>query len=106
MFIKMKNNNREQLLAPVIPERENKIARGKRYSWSKHSHYGNCEQVSIVSYFHENDLKLDVKLRATAATNTFLLQTENGEISAPCWKLRTALRTQSAWWIHSVWSTP
>jgi len=28
----MKNNNREQLLAPVIPERENKIARGKMIS--------------------------------------------------------------------------
>lgn len=25
----MRNNNREQLLAPLIPEKENKIARGK-----------------------------------------------------------------------------
>lgn len=25
----MKNNNHEQLLSPLIPERENKIARGK-----------------------------------------------------------------------------
>ena len=61
-------------------------------SWSKHPHYGNCKQVSIVSYLHENDLKLDVKLRATAATNTFLLQIENGEILAPCWKVENSIK--------------
>lgn len=72
-FYKMKNNNHEQLLAPLIPERENKIARGKMIKVEANIRYRNCKEVSIVSYLHENDLKLDVKLRATAVTNAFLL---------------------------------
>lgn len=49
-------------------------------------------RVSIVCYLHENDLKLDVKLRATAATNAFLIQIENGENVASRWRVENSIR--------------
>lgn len=47
----------------------------------------------LFFHSHENDLKLDVKLRATAASDTFLLQIENGKNLAPCWN--SIMKTKS-----------
>lgn len=54
--------------------------------------YENSKHISIIFHSHENDLKLDVKLEATAASATFLLQIENGKNSAPCWKVENSLK--------------
>lgn len=54
--------------------------------------YGNSKHISIIFHSHENDLKLDVTLGATAASATFLLQTENGKNLASCWKVEKSIK--------------
>lgn len=54
--------------------------------------YENSKHISIIFHSHENDLKLDVKLGATAALATFLLQVENGKNLAPCWEVENSIK--------------